>query len=105
MEEEFNPNDQPQGEDLSNWSFADESEVLAAQQAEEQPMEEQAEPEMVEDANLDYETSTEETQSEYIEDYSEEDVDEAVFDFLSERLGFEVNSYEDLLAEEQQQET
>ena len=30
---------------------------------------------------------------------------EAVFDFLSERLGFEVNSYEDLLAEEQQQET
>lgn len=105
MEEEFNPNDQPQGEDLSNWSFADESEVLAAQQAEEQPMEEQAEPEMVEDANLDYETSTEETQSEYIEDYSEEDVDEAVFDFLSERLGFEVNSYEDLLAEEEQQET
>jgi hypothetical protein len=68
-------------------------------------MEEQAEPEMVEDANLDYETSTEETQSEYIEDYSEEDVDEAVFDFLSERLGFEVNSYEDLLAEEEQQET
>lgn len=104
MSEEINPNEQPQGEDLSNWSFADESEVLAAQQAQEPTMEEPVqETEMVEEASPEIETSTEETQSEYIEEYDQEEVEGAVLDYLSERLGYEVESLDQLLEVEQQQ--
>ena len=104
MSEEINPNEQPQGEDLSNWSFAEESEVLAAQQAQEPTMEEPVqETEMVEEASPEIETSTEETQSEYIEEYDQEEVEGAVLDYLSERLGYEVESLDQLLEVEQQQ--
>jgi hypothetical protein len=104
MSEEINPNEQPQGEDLSNWSFAEESEVLAAQQAQEPTMGEPVqETEMVEEASPEIETSTEETQSEYIEEYDQEEVEGAVLDYLSERLGYEVESLDQLLEVEQQQ--
>lgn len=102
MEDQINNNDQPQGEDLSNWSFVEESEVLAAQQAEELTT---GQPEQVEMTNQRAyeESSTEDTQSEYIEDYDQEDVESAVMEYLSERLGYEVNSLEELMGVEQQE--
>jgi len=104
MSEEINPNEQPQGEDLSNWSFAEESEVLAAQQAEEQTMDGSfQETETVEENSPEIETSTEGTHSEHIEEYDQEEVEDAVLDYLSERLGYEVESLDQLLGVEQQQ--
>ena len=102
MEEEFNPNEQAQGEDLSNWSFADENEVISAQQAEEQVIEQ---PEQVEttEQGVYEEPSTEDDQSEYIEEYDQEEVEGAVMNYLSERLGYEVSSLDELLEVEQQE--
>lgn len=107
MEEEINLNEQQgqEEQDLS-WEFVDESEVAAAQQAEQQPIgEEVQETEMVEDYQPEYEASTEDTQSEYIEDYSEDDIDGAVLEYISERLGVEVESLDELFMEQEQQET
>lgn len=107
MEENTIPNEQPQGEDLSNWSFADESEVLAAQQAEQEVPQQQEEvqfdAEMAEEQTQVYEPSTEESQSEYIQDYSEDQVESAVLEYLSERLGSQISSFDELFGEEQQQ--
>lgn len=103
MEENTIPNDQPQGEDLSNWSFADESEVLEAQKQEGLIDEEQIpETETVEE-EVYKETSTEDSQSEYIEDYDQDELEGAVLEYISERLGFEVGSLEELAEVEQQQ--
>ena len=103
MAEEINPNEQPQGEDLSNWSFADESEVLEAQKAEGLINEEQIpETETVEEEVYE-EALTEDSQSEYIEDYDQDELEGAVLEYISERLGFEVDSLEELAEVEQQQ--
>ena len=104
MEEQINPNEQPQGEDLSNWSFAEPEEVLQAQQAEEPTIEsDQQETETVE-AEIDQEMPSEEgSQSEYIEDYDQDEVEGAVLEYLSERLGVEVDSLDQLMEVEQQQ--
>ena len=108
MEENTIPNDQPQGEDLSNWSFADESEVLAAQQAEQEvPQQEeevQFDAEMAEEQTQVDEPSTEESQSEYIQEYSQEEVEGAVLEYLSERLGYEVDSLDGILQPQPQAE-
>ena len=103
MAEEINPNEQSQGEDLSNWSFADESEVLEAQRAEGLVNEEQIpETETVQEEVYE-EASTEDTQTEYSEDYDQEDLEGAVLDYISERLGYQVESLEQLQEVEQQQ--
>jgi len=107
MEEENNLNEQQgqEQQDLS-WEFVDESEVAAAQQAEQQPIgEDVQQTETVENYEPEYEASTEEPQSEYIEDYSEDDMEGAVLDYISERLGVNVDSLDDLLSDEPQQES
>jgi len=107
MEEENNLNEQQgqEQQDLS-WEFVDESEVAAAQQAEQQPIgEDVQQTETVENYEPEYEASTEEPQSEYIEDYSEDDMEGAVLDYISERLGVNVDSLDDLLSSEPQQES
>ena len=105
-DQEVNLNEQQGQEQDLSWEFVDESEVAAAQQAEQQPIgEEVQQTETVEDSQPEYETSTEDTQTEYTQNYSEEDMDGAVLDYISERLGVDVNSLDDLFAEQQQQET
>ena len=49
------------------------------------------------------EPSTEETQTEYSEDYDQEDLEGAVLEYISERLGYQVESLEQLQEVEQQQ--
>lgn len=82
-----------------SFTFVDEAEVAAAQQSE---MEEQPQQEEVEQ-NEYYETSTEDTQSEYIEEYSQEEVEVAVLNYLSERLGTQIESLDDFFVSEQQE--
>ena len=103
MEENTNPEVQ-ENQDTS-WSFVEESEVLAAQQ-EEQPQED-VRVEMTEEVPTEEDHSTEEVYTENnedYEDYEQEDVEEAVFEYLSERLGYNVESIDDLMQVEQQQQ-
>jgi hypothetical protein len=102
MVEETNENNQPQAEDLSNWSFAEESEVLEAQQSQEIDTEQTFDTETAEGESYEG-SSEEETQNENVEEYGQEEVEGAVLDYLSERLGYEVNSIDDLLEVEQKQ--
>lgn len=100
MEENINP--EVQQEQDSNWSFVEESEVLAAQQEDQQP-EEGVRVEMTEETPHEEDSSTEEVYTEDSENYEQEDVEGAVFEYLSERLGYNVDSIEDLMQVEQQQ--
>jgi hypothetical protein len=104
MEEQINPNEQPQGEDLSNWSFAEPEEILQSQETEEQTIEEpQQNTETVETESTQEVPSEEGSQGEYTEDYNQEQVEGAVLEYLSERLGLEVESLDQLMEVEQQQ--
>ena len=97
MEENTNPEVQ-ENQDTS-WSFVEESEVLAAQQ-EEQPQED-VRVEMTEEVPTEEDHSTEEVYTENnedYEDYEQEDVEEAVFEYLSERLGYNVDTLLPLLS-------
>tara|TARA_E500000318_G_scaffold107082_1_gene115880 strand:- start:722 stop:1801 length:1080 start_codon:yes stop_codon:yes gene_type:complete len=99
-------------EDQENpsFTFVDESEVaaaMAAQQEEPQveQVEEGVEPAPQEEQSQNIETSTEDTQSEYIEqqDYSQEQVEGAVLEYLSERLGTQIESLDAFLESPQQE--
>ena len=99
-------------EDQENpsFTFVDESEVaaaMAAQQEEPQveQVEESVEPAPQEEQSQNIETSTEDTQSEYIEqqDYSQEQVEGAVLEYLSERLGTQIESLDAFLESPQQE--
>jgi len=91
-----------QEQETPSFTFVDESEVIEAQQAEEQIAEPQAEG-YVEEQTQSYEPSTEEAQSDYIEEYSQEDVEGAVLNYLSERLGSQFESIDDLIGGQQQE--
>ena len=104
-DQQVNPTE-GQEQESSGFTFVDEAEVAASQQQEvesQQQIQEEVQEEIQEQPQQ-YETSTEETQSEYIEqDYSQEDVEGAVLNYLSERLGSQFESLDDLLEGQQQQ--
>lgn len=104
----------PQGEDLSNWSFATPEEVVASQQPEpevqeaaveqpEQPIQEQSTPEVQEVSTEAPVEQVDNTVNNQDIQYSEQDVEGAVFRYLSEKLGRDVNSIDDLNRIEQQE--
>lgn len=104
-DQQVNPTE-GQEQQTQSFSFVDESEVIEAQQAAANVSEPQVEmqEDVVEQTQVN-EPSTEETQSEYTEQqYSQEDVEGAVLDYLSERLGSQFESL-DALLESQQQES
>jgi hypothetical protein len=87
------------------FSFVDESEVVQAQQEtqpEVQPEAPVQEDSFEQDAQQ-YESSTEDTQTEYTEQYSQEDVESAVINYLSERLGTDIESLDDIMRVQQQE--
>lgn len=105
---------QPQGEDLSNWSFADPSEVIASQQAEPQPEpqpEAQAEPQEVEEpAPVEevQEQAVEQLQDQqdpeaYEQEISDEDLEASVLGYLSERLGMSIDNFDQLNTQQEAQ--
>ncbi len=103
-DQQVNPTE-GQEQETPSFTFVDESEVIEAQQAEAGVSEPQVEmQEDVVEQTQNYEPSTEEAQSEYIEqDYSQEDVEGAVLNYLSERLGTQVESLDDLIGGQQQE--
>lgn len=99
---------QPQGEDLSNWSFATPEEVIQSQQPEaqevEQPQAEETPQEAPQEEVVNQEVPvSEETEYETVDvsdnnqqqDIDEVDIEDAVFNFLSDRLGREITSFDD----------
>lgn len=95
-----------EGQESTGFTFVDESEVMEAQketQPEVQP-EAPEQQEVVEEQPQNIETSTEDTQTENTnEQYSQEDVEGAVLEYLSERLGNKIESLDDFLGEQQQE--
>ncbi len=88
------------------FSFVDESEVVQAQQETQQEAQPEApyqEEVFEQDEVQQIETSTEDTQTEYIEQYSQEDVESAVVNYLSERLGTDIESLDDFMGAQQQE--
>ena len=86
-------------ESTSSFTFVTEEEVLSAQQPQEQQPIEEAVPEVQQEI-------TEEpmgVQPEAQPEYAQEDLDTAVFEFLSERLGRNIYSLDDLQMQEQEQ--
>ena len=98
-DQQVNPTE---GEETGGFTFVDESEVVQSQQAEVQ-QEEVVEQEVVQEQPQENEASTEDTQSEYIQQYSQEDVEGAVLNYLSERLGTQIESFDNLLGGQQQE--
>lgn len=101
--QEFN---NPQGEDLSNWSFATPEEVIENQQT--QPEAQGAvngnlNPEVQE---VSAETTVEKfdnTENSQNIQYSDQDVEGAVFRYISEKLGRDVSNFDDLNRVEQRE--
>ena len=86
-------------ESTSSFTFVTEEEVMSAQQPQEQQPIEEAVPEVQQEI-------TEEpmgVQPEAQPEYAQEDLDTAVFEFLSERLGRNIDSLDDLQMQEQEQ--
>ena len=86
-------------ESTPSFTFVTEEEVLSAQQPQEQQPIEEAVPEVQQEI-------TEEpmgVQPEAQPEYAQEDLDTAVFEFLSERLGRNIDSLDDLQVQEQEQ--
>jgi hypothetical protein len=97
-----------EGQESSGFTFVDESEVAAAMAAQqEEPQVEQVQepvaPAPQEEQTQNIETSTEDTQTEYTSQYSQEDVEGAVLEYLSERLGTEIQSLDDFMGVQQQE--
>ena len=101
-DQQVNPTE---GQESTGFTFVDESEVVAAQQETQPEVQPEApvQEEVVEEQLQPIETSTEDTQTEYTEQYSQEDVEGAVLDYLSERLGTEVQSLDDFVGVQQQE--
>lgn len=102
-DQQVNPTE---GQETPSFTFVDESEVAAATQQEQQTQETEpteAVSEMPEQTQ-EVETSTEETQEQQdTEDYSEQEMEGAVLEYLSERLGTQIESFDSLLGSPQQE--
>lgn len=101
-DQQVNPTE---GQESTGFTFVDESEVVAAQQETQPEVQPEApvQEEVVEEQPQPIETSTEDTQTEYTEQYSQEDVEGAVLEYLSERLGTEIQSLDDFMGVQQQE--
>ena len=86
-------------ESTPSFTFVTEEEVLSAQQPQEQQPIEEAVPEVQQEIT---EEPTD-VQPEAQPEYAQEDLDTAVFEFLSERLGRNIDSLDDLQVQEQEQ--
>lgn len=107
---------QPQGEDLSNWSFATPEEVVQSQQSEAQeveqpqaeetlqetPQEEVVNQEVPVSEEAEYET-VDVSDNNQQQDIDEVDIEDAVFNFLSDRLGREITSFDDFESQQEVQ--
>lgn len=101
-DQQVNPTE---GQESTNFTFVDESEVAAAQQETQPEVQAEApiQEEVVEQQPQPIENSTEDTQTEYTQQYSQEDVEGAVLEYLSERLGTEIQSLDDFAGVQQQE--
>ena len=101
-DQQVNPTE---GQESTGFTFVDESEVAASQQETQPEVQPEApvQEEVVEQQPQPIETSTEDTQTEYTEQYSQEDVEGAVLEYLSERLGTEIQSLDDFMGVQQQE--
>jgi len=86
-------------ESTPSFTFVTEEEVLSAQQPQEQQPIEEAVPE----AQQEITEEPTDVQPEAQPEYAQEDLDTAVFEFLSERLGRNIDSLDDLQVQEQEQ--
>lgn len=106
MENELN---QPQGEDLSNWSFVSEEEVASSQAPQAEQEQAPAEPTPQPEAEVPEATpEAPEAQEPQQEVASEEEISDEQFEadmlsYLSERLGRSVNSFEELTMQQEAQ--
>ena len=101
MEENTQPIEQQPVEETSSFSFVSDEQVAAMQQpqVQEQPTQEAAqepEQEIYDEPQPD--------QQEVQQEYAEGDLESAVFEFLSERLGRNIGSFEDLQSQQQFEE-
>ena len=87
-------------ESTSSFSFVSDEEVAQMNQPQEQPTQEAA-PEVEQQQEIIEEPTV--AQPEAQQEYAPEEVDTAVFEFLSERLGRNVSSLDDLQAQQQEQ--
>jgi len=102
MEDQQVDNTGVQEQGTPSFSFVDESEVIASQQTQNEIK--QPQQGVVESQPQVEGSSTEETQTEYVENYSQEDLEIAVVNYLSERTGRELTSIDDLFVEQQESE-
>ncbi len=95
----------PVSEDSQSFSFVSEEEVAQINSTPEPPVSEEPEVDQITEVN-DYSTPEQEggDQQEYAEEYTQEDVESAVTNYLSERLGREITNLEDVFETQQQSE-
>lgn len=88
-------------ESTVGFTFVTEEEVMSSQQPQEQQPIEQAAPEVQQEITEGPMVAQPEAQPEY----AQENLDTAVFEFLSERLGRNIDSLDDLQVQQQEQES
>ena len=96
-----NENEQPVEaveQNTPSFTFVDEAEVSASLQ-----QQEPTEPVSQEQTQEEVSSTEENTDTENTEDYSEEEMETAVLNYLSERLGTQVESFDNLLGDPQQE--
>ena len=104
MEENTQPvaEQAPVEETSSSFSFVSDEEVAAMQQPQAPEVEQitqEAAPEVQQETVVDFQSDQQESQPQY----AQEDLDTAVFEFLSERLGRNIGSLDDLQVQQQEQ--
>lgn len=103
MEEQNNqPEMATEQETSTGFSFVSEEEVAAAMQPQ-QTMKEPVEQEYQQDEQESY-VEPQDAQPEVQQTYADEDLEGAVFNFLSERLGREISSFDDLQMQQMQEQ-
>lgn len=106
MEENTQPaaEQAPVEEATPSFSFVSDEEVAAMQQPQPEPaVEEQPTVEATPEVQQEISQEPTEAQPEAQPEYAPEEIEGAVFNFLSERLGRDINSFDDLTAQQQEQ--
>ncbi|HAG30335.1 MAG TPA: hypothetical protein DCL39_12830 [Alteromonas macleodii] len=86
-----------------SFSFVSDEEVAAMQQPQAPAVEEQTTVEATPEVQQEISQEPTEAQPEAQPEYAPEEIEGAVFNFLSERLGRDINSFDDLTAQQQEQ--
>ena len=104
MENELN---QPQAEENTGWSFVSDEEIAAAQQAEpqaeEQPQVETEAPQAEQPQEVAPETQEQPEAVQEEQEISDEEFEASMLEYLSERLGRQVGSFDDLTQQQEAQ--